>query len=576
MVQRIKVQSGRVIYEATDSTFDLSMDVNGQVNVTKELNVGNDPLVDGTITTPDGADLIIAPGIDGNIDLVATGTGRIILNNSSWPTDSASPGRYLGFTSLNTMAFLDAVLSTMVPSDTYTSAQLDALFGPDVVPGQQAIGPTTFYQKISSGDWRRMAALGYTPVNKAGDTMDGFLILNSDPIDAFGAATKQYVDNLASGIIARPAVLAATTANLIATYYNGPGNDGVGATLTSDVNELWPGIDGVTTGWSIGSGVLVKNQSNPAYNGRYFISDMGSVSTPWVLTRCIYCDTAEEIPGSYIFVQDGTQEGTGWIAVVDDPSTFVVGTDAINWYQFSGSGTYIGGTGIDISSNVISNIGVTSLIAGSNISIDQSTGDITVSVSGSVPSASGLSGGSANQIPYQSPANITTFSPALTFDETTDTFQVGDTLSPGIISAATGQSLTIVSDAAISIEIAAVDQFTVNQTSTVVTGHLIRSIETSISAAGASLGTATPLTKDINEISTVLVNQGVALPNAIPGATIIVVNNGANALNVYPSSASVSIDALPLGSAFSLPISGRIMFLCVSSSQWYTLNATYM
>lgn len=39
------------------------------------------------------------------------------------------------------------------------------------------------------------APLGYTPVNVAGDTMLGDLILNEDPTTALGAATKQYVDN---------------------------------------------------------------------------------------------------------------------------------------------------------------------------------------------------------------------------------------------------------------------------------------------------------------------------------------------------------------------------------------------
>lgn len=38
------------------------------------------------------------------------------------------------------------------------------------------------------------ARLGYTPVNKAGDTMLGPLILASDPIENLEAATKQYVD----------------------------------------------------------------------------------------------------------------------------------------------------------------------------------------------------------------------------------------------------------------------------------------------------------------------------------------------------------------------------------------------
>jgi hypothetical protein len=41
-------------------------------------------------------------------------------------------------------------------------------------------------------------SLGYTPVNKAGDTMTGFLTLNADPTNALHASTKQYVDSLAA------------------------------------------------------------------------------------------------------------------------------------------------------------------------------------------------------------------------------------------------------------------------------------------------------------------------------------------------------------------------------------------
>jgi hypothetical protein len=78
---------------------------------------------------------------------------------------------------------------------------------------------------------------------------------------------------------------------------------------------------------------------------------MGSVSTPYVLTRCSFCDEASEIPGAYIYVQAGTSAGTGWIQVVADPTTFVVGTDNIDVYQFSGSGTYTAGTGLTLTGN---------------------------------------------------------------------------------------------------------------------------------------------------------------------------------------------------------------------------------
>ncbi len=41
-------------------------------------------------------------------------------------------------------------------------------------------------------------ALTYTPVNKAGDTMTGLLVLSADPSANLGAATKQYVDSAVS------------------------------------------------------------------------------------------------------------------------------------------------------------------------------------------------------------------------------------------------------------------------------------------------------------------------------------------------------------------------------------------
>lgn len=52
-------------------------------------------------------------------------------------------------------------------------------------------------------------ALGYTPVNKAGDTMTGNLILNASPSTTLGAATKGYVDDAVSGAVGGNFVLKA-------------------------------------------------------------------------------------------------------------------------------------------------------------------------------------------------------------------------------------------------------------------------------------------------------------------------------------------------------------------------------
>jgi hypothetical protein len=188
----------------------------------------------------------------------------------------------------------------------------------------------------------------------SGGTMTGKITLDGDPTSALHAVTKQYVDNVEAGIITRPQVRAATTANLAADYSNG--TLGVGATLTSTTNGAFPLIDNVALTTVNGArGILVKNQTNAFENGRYNLTTQGDSGTPWVLTRCALCDEADEIPGSYIFVTDGdVNAGTGWVQNVSDPATFVVGTDAITVFQFSGAGTVTAGTNISVSGNQVS------------------------------------------------------------------------------------------------------------------------------------------------------------------------------------------------------------------------------
>lgn len=106
------------------------------------------------------------------------------------------------------------------------------------------------------------------------------------------------------------------------------------------------------------------------------------------------------------------------------------------------------------------------------------------------------------------------------------------------------------------------------------TGFVRSSVGTNISAAGTTLATATALTREINVVSTVAAGTGVQLPSSI-GTSVIVVNNGANPLFVYPNSATASIDSAAAGVALSIPVGAKIMFICVSATQFYTLNATF-
>lgn len=191
-----------------------------------------------------------------------------------------------------------------------------------------------------------------TKLNLAGGTMAGSLILNADPTQALGAVTKQYVDSVEAGLISRPAVKAATIANLSGTYTNGTaGVDAqinLGQLATLDIDDI--------TNWDQYDGILVKDQTNKSENGRYVVLQIGNATdTDWILKRCPLCDEADEIPGSYIFVTDGTtNEQTGWVQHVDDPATFTVGTDDIDVYQFAGAGAVTAGTNVSVAGNQVS------------------------------------------------------------------------------------------------------------------------------------------------------------------------------------------------------------------------------
>lgn len=163
------------------------------------------------------------------------------------------------------------------------------------------------------------------------------------PTASTDAATKGYVDSVAEGLHIHASVVAATTANLTATYDNG--TSGVGATLTNSGTQAALVIDGVTL--SVSDRVLIKDQTAGAENGIYVVTDTGSVSTNWILTRAADFNTAAEIQGGdFVFVTGGTTwDNTGW---VQTSTGVTIGTTAIVWDQFSGAGTYTASNGVQL------------------------------------------------------------------------------------------------------------------------------------------------------------------------------------------------------------------------------------
>jgi phage-related tail fiber protein len=198
----------------------------------------------------------------------------------------------------------------------------------------------------------KQAALGYTPINKAGDTMTGTLTLAADPVSALQAATKQYVDAVQQGLDVKQSCRVATTANI---------------TLSGMQT-----IDGVAV--VAGDRVLVKDQTTGSANGIYVVA-----SGAW--TRATDADaTAKVNAGMFTFIEEGTVNADyGWTLTTNNPIT--LGTTSLTFTQFSGAGQVAAGTGLTKAGSTIS-LADTSVTPGTypKVTVDQQ-GRITLGAS---------------------------------------------------------------------------------------------------------------------------------------------------------------------------------------------------
>ena len=108
-------------------------------------------------------------------------------------------------------------------------------------------------------------------------------------------------------------------------------------------------IDGVTV--TTGMRVLVKDQATSAQNGIYDVTNAGSSSVAWVLTRSSDADTSAEIAGAVITVDQGTVNGA-CLFTNDFKKTSTLGTSSMNWravIDAGNIGNYNSGTATKVS-----------------------------------------------------------------------------------------------------------------------------------------------------------------------------------------------------------------------------------
>ena len=177
----------------------------------------------------------------------------------------------------------------------------------------------------------------------------------TDGIENYFLATENFVLN---SLVVEIPCLVATTANLPATYANGA--SGVGATLTNSGTQAVFAVDGVTP--TVGERVLVKDQTSSFQNGTYTVTNAGSISTNWVLTRATNLDEFFEMDQGLIFpVIQGTINGVSEWMLTSLVTT--VGTSAVTFVRLSSKNSIqnIQGTTNQINVSIVNGVAILSL-----------------------------------------------------------------------------------------------------------------------------------------------------------------------------------------------------------------------
>lgn len=152
---------------------------------------------------------------------------------------------------------------------------------------------------------------------------------NSSAISAAASSASASLSSAQAGFKFKANARCATLLPLASSIYSN-GSSGVGATITSTTNNAFPAQDGVTL--VLNERILVKNQVNAIENGIYQLSQQGTGSLPWILTRVTDMDEWSEVNTATVVINQGTQANTTWLCTSNSSGT--MGSDGITWIQF--------------------------------------------------------------------------------------------------------------------------------------------------------------------------------------------------------------------------------------------------
>ena len=359
----------------------------------------------------------------------------------------------------------------------------------------------------------------------------------SAPVATSDAASKAYVDSVATGLTIKNPGVAATTANV---------------TLAGGAPNV---LDGVTLVAS--DRILVKNQTDPKENGIYEVQTLGSgANGTWV--RTADADTgAELVTGSYIFIQGGTAgASTAW--TMTTPGAITIGTSNINWALFSQIGNIQ-------ASNIIGQI-VNAQIADAAVSFTKFANTIQpVSIVSSLPSPSGYTGpstvfntGDGKLYRYSGGAftaavaatdlsgAITTTqisdnsisSPKLQANSVTATQLAANSVQAGDITANAVTAGTIAAGAVSTSELAA----NAVTAAKIAAGTIVSSNIAALTITGANIaaGTITVDKLNVNQLSAITADLGTVTAGTLNASISISVSSGSSAVLINSSGLTIA------------------------------------
>lgn len=273
---------------------------------------------------------------------------------------------------LITDADTGTVTSTMIADGTIVNADINA---------SAAIADTKL-ATISTGGKVSNSATTATSANTASAIVarDGsgnftagtitatMVTISGTTTNSTDVATKSYVDNVTAGINTHGQVVAASTANISGTYADGSSDQssglGIGATFTASANGAIS-LDGISP--VLNDRVLLKDQTTQKQNGIYTVTTVGTAGTPFVLTRATDANNSisgQVKAGDFVYIDSGTANGgQGWVMNSTGTATggvIKLGTDALNWVQFSGVSATTAGNGLVKNGTNVLDIGTAS------------------------------------------------------------------------------------------------------------------------------------------------------------------------------------------------------------------------